>query len=205
MNKFIKLLIAAPLSFASISANADVVTQTFNSSWTVDVWNYYGNVSAMEWQYLPYKPWDSSLGSLTSITVDTLISGMRVNTQDSVHIRESLFTGWNPDTFQYYADFYIPSGSATFSTEQKQTFSQQNGWGNILNYQYFTGIYNQGAGSGGAWYYFESSTLSAAHSISAVTTLLYNYDPLPIPEINTNVMLLMGLGLMGFIARRKNI
>lgn len=187
-----------------VAANADVTTQTFDSSWTVGVWNYDGVVSAMQWQYLPYAPWNPSLGTLTSVTIDTVISGTRVDTLDLVHIRESFVTGWNPDIYQYSADYFIPAGTTSFTWNQTKTFSSPTDLANVTNYQYFNGIYSQGPGTGGAWHYFESSTVDAAHSISAVTTLSYNFSPVgAVPEADTYAMMLAGLGLIGFLVRRK--
>lgn len=198
------LALSLGLLIAPMLANAKTISQTFDSSWTVGVWNYYGAVSALQWQYIPYAPWSPSLGTLTSVAIDTVISGTRVDSLDPVHIRESLITGWSPDAYQYYADYFIPAGKTSFTWDQKQIFSSQTDLANVTNYQYFTGNYNQGSGTGGAWYYFESSTLDAAHSINAVTTLVYNFSPAAaVPEPETYAMLFVGLGLMGFIVRRR--
>lgn len=196
--------IFALLGFSTI-ANAEVITQTFDSSWTRTVWDYYGNVSALQWHYLPYVPWDSSLGTLTKVKIDTIISGTRVNPEDAVHIRDSFFTGWDPDRFQYYSDFYIPAGEASFSTDISTVFTEPNALSAVTNYEYFTGIYNQGIGTGGAWYYFESGTKTAAHTIAAETTLSYVYEPVTnVPEPRSWALVFIGMaGLSAAVRLRQ--
>jgi hypothetical protein len=201
----IKKLAVVIIALGSWSvAQAALVTQTFDSAWSIDVWNYYGDVSAMDWHYQSYMPWDLSLGTLTAVEISTQLTGTREDASDHVRIRNSFFTGWNPVDYQYSQTTYIAAGDTSFSSSWSRSYTTPEAIAAVTNYQYFTGIYNAGAGTGGAWYYFESRTESAAHSIEAATTLSYYYDPISVPE--PTILALFGLGLagIGFLRRKKS-
>lgn len=112
------LIIALSIFAAASTAVAAVKTQTFDSSWTIAPWNYYGDISAMQWHYIPYETWDSTLGTLTGVKVQTAISGTKANSDDVTAIRYAFFTGWNPADYQFYDQLVIPSGSTTISAEK---------------------------------------------------------------------------------------
>jgi hypothetical protein len=181
-------------------ANANSIVQKFESSWSRSVWDYYGDIAAMQWHYLPYIPWDSSQGTLNKVTVETSISGIRENPAEAVRIRNSFFTGWNPASYQFYEEYQIGSGQAEFSSSTTRSYAfDLSSW---TVYPYFSGVYVTGQ-QGGAWYYFESRTVSVGHSISATTTLTYFYQEaaaIPVP----GTLALLGLGLVGLARRSRS-
>lgn len=115
MNLIKKLAIGVIVLGVSSVSQAVLVTQTFSSVWTVNVWNYYGDISAMDWHYQTYTPWDSSLGTLTAVDISTQFLGTREDASDAVRIRSSFFTGWDPVNYQYSHTAYIVSGESNFS------------------------------------------------------------------------------------------
>ena len=192
--------------FTVSNVNAEALIQKFSSNWSVNVWDYYGTVSALKWHYLEYTPFDSALGKLTSISIVEEISGSRENSADALNIRESFFTGWNPNRYQFSHDYSIPAGINEFSKSFSYQFSAESNLASLTNYQYYTGIQASGPGTGGAWYYFESGTISGTHSISSETTLTYFYTQTsPVPELGVFTMLLAGFGLVLLKTRHVKI
>jgi hypothetical protein len=184
-------------------AQAGVITQSFDSSWLIDVWDYYGDVSAMEWEYQIYTPWDDSLGNLTSVVISTDLSGTRADADDDLRIRSGFFTGWNPVNYQYSRTTIIDGGDNHFSTTLRQSYTTSEEIAVVSDYTYFTGIYDSGAGTGGAWYYFESRTENNTHSIEAKTTLSYFFDPIVVPTPATFAIFGIALAGLNFMRRKK--
>jgi hypothetical protein len=205
MNLIKKLAIGVIVLGVSSVSQAVLVTQTFSSVWTVNVWNYYGDISAMDWHYQTYTPWDSSLGTLTAVDISTQFLGTREDASDAVRIRSSFFTGWDPVNYQYSHTAYIVSGESNFSGSWSRSYTTSDAIAAVTNYQYFTGVYNAGAGTGGAWYYFESRTESAGHSIEASTTLSFYYDPISVAEPNTLGLFVVTLASISFLRRKTSI
>ena len=185
-----KKILAVILAISGTFANAGEVSQRFLSNWTVEPWNYYGDIAAMQWHYLEYEPWDSKLGKLTSVSVTTTISGTRQEAEE-LKYRYSFFTGWNPADYQFYRQAILPASSLNFSIKESYTFSsapELKKWENNL---YFPP----------ANYYFESRTLANGHSIVASTELQFSYVS-AIPEMPTAILL--GLGLLSFAFKRQS-
>lgn len=191
----VSLVVVGLLSWSN--ANAGLITQSFESDWSTDVWNYYGDIAAMEWHYQAYTPWAPSNGKLTAVEISTQISGTRADITDTVRIRSSFFTGWNPVEYQYAQTKYIPGGDLDFSSNWSQLYTTPEEIALVTNYLYFTGIYETGAGTGGAWYYFESRTENASHTIQATTTLSFYFDAISVPEPASLALLCLGLFYIG--------
>jgi len=163
------LLLMAISIFAIGLAHASEKTQSFSSDWTVSPWNYYGDTAAMEWHYIEYEPWDTALGELREVRVQIDILGEHESRAEDVRIRYAFFTGWSPADYQLSTHFYKPVGDKAFSISNSFVYDSPEKTQQWVNYD----------NSPPARYYFESRTVEAGHTISAVTTLTFIYDSLP--------------------------
>jgi len=150
-------------------AHASEKTQSFSSDWTVSPWNYYGDTAAMKWHYIEYEPWDTALGELREVRVQTEILGEQESRAEDVRIRYSFFTGWNPVGHQLSTGFNKPVGDKAFSISNSFVYDSPEEIQQWINYD----------NSPPRHYYFESRTVDAGHTISAITTLTFIYDSLP--------------------------
>lgn len=168
MTKF-RNLVATGVFFAAASlSHASVITQEFDSNWTVSTWDYYGDVAALRWHYLPYLPWTSPIGTLTKVSISTKIIGEK-NAPEDLAIRYAFFTGWSPNQYQFYDGRVFSAGDSSFSG----TFEYDIPASNFAKPLFLSQ----------ANYYFESRS-ATTHSITARTTLTYNYLPsseVPLP------------------------
>lgn len=186
MKKILTVVLTISVTFAS----AGEVSQRFLSNWTVEPWNYYGDIAAMQWRYLEYRPWSPSLGKLTSVSVITTISGSR-KAAEELRYRYSFFTGWSPADYQLYRQGILPVNSLNFNIQESYTFSSTQELKKWEDYSYFPP----------ASYYFESRTLADGHSIHASTDLKFSYVS-AIPEMPTAILL--GLGIVCFTFKRQS-
>jgi len=169
-NYIASYLLMLTLSICSIGlAHASEKTQSFSSDWTVSPWDYYGDTAAMEWHYLKYEPWDAALGELREVRVQIEILGEHESRAEDVRIRSSFFTGWSPTDRQLSMGFNKPADDDAFSVLRSYVYSSPEDVQQWVNYDNVSP----------AHYYFESRTVEAGHTISAVTTLTYIYDSLP--------------------------
>jgi len=190
----LKNALASTLIVAALigTAQANTITQVFASDWTISTWDYYGDVAALQWHYIPYSTWDSSLGTLNKVAITTSIEGVK-DASDSVSIRYAFFTGWNPDQYQFYGENQFSAGSTTFSATLSKTSGTDFALSNFQNYLYLPQ----------ANYYFESRS-TVTHSIHANTALVYDYIPISsVPEPESYGMLMAGLILVGCRIRRR--
>lgn len=188
MKRYIITILAAA-SFSSQTHGAEYI-QTFDSRWAIAPWNYEGTVSARQWQYLPYVPWDSSFGTLQEVDVNTNISGSRDISSDPISIRYAFSTGWAPNAYQFYNQLAIDPGSAQFTSSQSYIFFSDESLANWKNTPYLPR----------ANYYFESNSPTSGHTISATTSLRYVYS---VPEPETYTMMFTGIALLMFVSKRK--
>jgi hypothetical protein len=169
-NQFASCLLMMAVSVCSIGlAHASEKTQSFRSDWTVSPWNYYGNTAAMKWHYIEYEPWDTALGELREVRVQTEILGEHESRAEDVRIRLSFFTGWKPADYQLSAHVDKPVNDEAFSISKSLVYDSPEEIQQWINYQRSSSNY----------FFFESRTNDAGHTISAITTLTYIYDSLP--------------------------
>lgn len=189
-----KFILALFMSCALASgARAATMTQNFNSSWTVAPWEYGGSVSALQWQYLNYLPWDSSLGTLLSVSISTEVSGTR-SAADTLALRYAFFTGWSPNQYQFYDATEIAAGATSFAASRNFTSGTDFALGNFLSYLYLPQ----------AFYYFESKS-DSAHGIEANTKLVYEYaSKSNVSEPQTNLLILVALIGLAIAVRRQS-
>jgi len=150
-------------------AHASEKTQSFGSEWTVGPWEYYGDTAAMKWHYIEYEPWDTSLGELREVRVQTEVLGEHESGTEDVRIRYAFFDGWSPADYQLSTHSYMPVDDKEFLASMSFVYDSPEETQQWLNHDTATP----------AHFYFESRTVKATHTISAVTTLTFIYDSLP--------------------------
>jgi len=169
-NYIVSCLLMVAISICAIGfAHASERTQSFSSDWTVSPWNYHGDTAAMEWHYIEYEPWDSALGDLREVRVQVDILGEHKSRSEDVRIRYAFFTGWSPADYQLSSHFYKPVSDKAFSISNSFVYNSPEETQQWINHD----------NSQPPHYYFESRTVEAGHTISAVTTLTFIYDALP--------------------------
>ena len=182
-----------PLLFTAICittpAHAGYIEQSFESEWTVEPWDYYGDFAAMRWHYLSYAPWDTSLGQLTEVRVRTKVTGTRADPSESVRIRYAFFTGWAPNDYQLAQVEFLPGDGAAFSLDRSFVFTEPYELPNWAYPEYLPQ----------ANYYFESRSVNASHSVRATTTLEFLFREVPEPS----TLALLMLPLVSVVMNRR--
>jgi len=191
------LVVVAGMASLPVRA-VTIMTQTFTGSWTIEPYDYANQTSAWAWSYTPYTVWDSSLGTLTEVRVHTTVNGTRVDAGDALFLRSSFFTGWAPDHFQHYLSDSVAPGQPDFSYAftKSYTGATLDSW---VNPMYLPDAY----------YYIESRTYGAGHTISqAVTTLEYIYEANPVATVpdagGTALILSASLGAVALLRKSGN-
>ena len=147
-------------------SHASEKTQHFSSEWTVEPWDYYGEISARKWHYVEYERWDATLGELREVRIETEIVAERESQTDDVRVRRAFFTGWSPTDYQHFMNFNIPANDNTFSISKTHVYNSPadlRQWISSKNVP-------------PARYYFESRTEDAGQTVYAITTLTFVYD-----------------------------
>lgn len=196
MFNFKNFAFALVIFSTSWAADAATTTQSFDSRWTVSTWDYYGDVAALQWHYVPYTPFDPSLGSLEKVTITTIFSGTK-NSTESLAIRYALFTGWSPNQYQFYDAVSIDAGSSSFIETRTFTSGVNFSINNFLNNLFLPQ----------ANYYFESRT-ATTHQIDATTVLTYDYSNVAeVPEPSILALVIAGFSAVGLgrLLKRKTV
>lgn len=160
-------------------AHAGYIQQSFDSEWTVEPWDYHGDYAAMRWHYIPYVPWDPSIGQLTEVRVRTQLEGTRADPTESVRLRYAFFSGWAPNDYQLAQVEYLPGDGIAISLDRSFAYSEPYELPNWAFPEYLPQ----------ANYYFESRTVNAAHSVRATTTLEFYFQEIPEPSTLALVLL----------------
>ncbi|MGJ9420333.1 PEP-CTERM sorting domain-containing protein [Massilia sp. CMS3.1] len=189
MIKLRKVLAVFACTAALAPAHAGLLTQEFVSEWTVSTWDYYGDVAALQWHYIPYLAWDPALGTLEKVSVSTAVSGNK-NVFEDLAIRYSFFTGWSSAAYQFYDAKVFAAGAGSFADLFEYDIAASN---------FVAPLYLPQAN-----YYFESRS-ATTHQIAARTTLSYQYaypTEVAVPEPSTVV--LAAIGACAFFLGRKS-
>ena len=170
-NRFMAAIASLSLLVANAATHAETQVQTFDTSWTVSPWNYYGEVAALAWSYTPYTVWNTTLGTLEKVEVSTVVSGSRSKPSDTLTVGYSFFTGGSDYVDdQFGSGVSFASGSSTFAWRETRSFTGSSlvDW---LTYDYLPTGATQGA------YYIETNALTSTYTIVAQTRLTYEYTP----------------------------
>jgi hypothetical protein len=96
---FLAGLLTVMLMFGAIGqVEASSIVQNFSNSWSVKVWDYYGFVAAVEWQYQPYT---ASTQALTSVHLTMNISVSGITPGDTFKYRSAFATSDGPIKVEY--------------------------------------------------------------------------------------------------------
>lgn len=214
LNKLSQVLLAAAVFASAASASAATLEVSNNSNVIVS--------QDTDWaDFLSFHKFNASLGNLTSVTIDlySSVSGSVELTNlsaDAIDVPVSLGVSVKldrPDTSNLmlinaplFSTTVSLAGNGTGSAANEYEAHQTATFSNLSDLALFTG-------SG------DISTLIAAKANSSVqgdnvdaffTTqasghgkVTYTYTAAPVPEPETYGMLLLGLGLMGVVAKRK--
>lgn len=162
----LEVLLIASMLFSIVSiSNGALIVQNFESSWHVEVYDYYGYIAARAWDFKLYNPFDNNLGTLNRVDVTTRIIVSDITPGDDFRFRLSFFTGWAPVDYQFYTDEWYYDVRGNLDITRTYTFSTAEELQSWTDWMY---------GPTG-YYWFESTTFNAGHTISASTMLTYDY------------------------------
>ena len=183
--RWILLVMLAVLFGFSTPANPASITQTYLHEWSVDVWDYYGDVAARRWEYKPYTAFDSSLGTLDQVTVSLRIN-LEPTEEDTFGYRMAFVIAPPslPADYQFYAAEWFYFISEEILIEREWIYSDPYELAKWVDPLY---------GPNGVSY-FETTTFYSAHTINAQIALTFDYSPVPEPS----TVFLLAFGLLGF-------
>jgi hypothetical protein len=225
MNKKIaSLAVAALFSFSALSANAAISDQKFSTAQIFDVqWYIQNNVlNASGFDYLfasvdasgnyeaAFTPPNYSIGTAARLGADDYAAfnsnGRYISFVDYTNVPEANrvtntygLAVFNNDNSVYRWINY--TGEVTALTSGATFYNGDGLWGTL-----FTTAQGYNLGDSGSWEITqENPTYSALQAFVPLTTnaLQSGETVAAVPEADTSAMLLMGAGVMGFIARRR--
>jgi hypothetical protein len=214
LNKLSQVALAVIACMGAASASANVLTVSNNSNVIV--------AQDTDWaDFLNFQKFNSSLGTLTSVKIDLYsdVSGsvdLTNYNSDPVDVPVSLSVNValdRPDSTNLvmisaplFSETKTVAGNDVASVSNSYVAYNSAVFTNASDLALFTGAGN-------------ISTLISAHASSSVEgdgvdaefttkagghgTVTYTYTAAPVPEPETYGMLLLGLGMMGVVAKRK--
>jgi hypothetical protein len=169
---------------------AGLIKQTFHSEWTIEPQDRYGEFVAWTWHYLPYEPWNPTLGQLTEVRVRTQVEGVLFDPTENIRITYGFFTGgWPSADWQLGHTEVLAGEGSSFHLDRSFVFNESH---DLQRWAYPAFLPN-------AAYYFDSRTDNAGHSLQAVTTLEFQYSVIPEPS----TLYLCMLGVSAILIRKR--
>ena len=147
------------------------IQESFQYSWNVSVWDYYGTVSALKWEYQAFSPRGSTLGTKSLVQVEVIqnVSGS-TEKSENINFRSFFFTGWSPNYYIWSRNFALSPVNHQFSSTYHRTYKTAQELDPWVNY-----LTNCPACGSDGNVYFESKTLTGWNNVSATIQILYTY------------------------------
>jgi len=183
-NKTLKLLLAAAFSITSFAANA--ANYTFDENEVLTFLTLSDGTS-----FPAYSNFSSTSSDYTYTTVFNGFSGTFLG--GMYGIQHTMPSG---DALNGFASLTQQSNDASYTTPATyQTFTFD------ITYTGGTGLFEGASGTG--IFTGENFFNNQGAIVSGFATLTASVSTPPVPEADTSAMLLMGVGVMGFMARRR--
>jgi hypothetical protein len=203
---------AAAMGLASTPhAHAAVLTQT----------EAFGSVVAMPDDHFFLEPFDTSLGTLTGVTITLTLTGtislepenLRTSFTYNHASAEANATLFGPDFIEMEAFLTTPTVTGTFAPGDPPVLASASGpVTNTLDvpssdFSSFETLASVTIVVDGSAFWAAQTdplaTLSAVGDVLGSLTLVYTYAPAPVPEPSTALLVTAGLGALGFLSLRR--
>jgi hypothetical protein len=203
---------AAAMGLASTPhAHAAALTQT----------EAFGSVVAMPDDHFFLEPFDTSLGTLTGVTITLTLTGtislepenLRTSFTYNHASAEANATLFGPDFIEMEAFLTTPTVTGTFAPGDPPVLASASGpVTNTLDvpssdFSSFETLASVTIVVDGSAFWAAQTdplaTLSAVGDVPGSLTLVYTYAPAPVPEPSTALLVTAGLGALGFLSLRR--
>jgi hypothetical protein len=192
-------------------AHAAVLTQT----------EAFGSVVAMPDDHFFLEPFDTSLGTLTGVTITLTLTGtislepenLRTSFTYNHASAEANATLFGPDFIEMEAFLTTPTVTGTFAPGDPPVLASASGpVTNTLDvpssdFSSFETLASVTIVVDGSAFWAAQTdplaTLSAVGDVPGSLTLVYTYAPAPVPEPSTALLVTAGLGALGFLSLRR--